>query len=206
MHKGVIIGIIVGVVAIGGFLASPLFYETQVDEPLPAALDKIEQGLTLEKFSDMDEQQRQTLVEKMPEKVKVMIMEKSASLQTTVSEKMSDMMGKDSPSTGAVEITKTGDFEGLAGHKAKGIAKIIQANDITFLRFEQFEVTNGPDLHVYITQNGNVNDGIHLAKLKGSRGDQNYLLENIDVKVYNTVVIYCQPFGVYFAQAKLNGS
>ena len=42
MNKGVIIGVIVSVVAIGGFLASPLFYETEIDEPLPMALDKIE--------------------------------------------------------------------------------------------------------------------------------------------------------------------
>jgi len=204
MNKGILIAIIVGVIAVGGFLASPLFYETEVDEPLPVALDKIEQGLTLEKFSVMDEQQRQTLVEKMPENVKEMIMEESAILQTTVSEEMNDMMNKDSTVQDSVKITKTGEFEGLAGHKAKGIAKIIQANDMTFLRFEEFEVTNGPDLRVYITQNGNVHDGIHLEKLKGSRGDQNYLLENVDVEVYNTVVIYCQPFGAYFAQAELN--
>src|SRR3990170_3428946 len=183
MNKVIVILIIVGVIAVGGFLASPLFYETEVDEPLPGVLDKIEPGLTLEKFSVMDE---------------------SATLQTTVSEEMNDMMNKDSTVPDAVEITKTGEFEGLAGHKAQGIAKIIQANDMTFLRFEEFEVTNGPDLRVYITQNGNVHDGIHLEKLKGSRGDQNYLLENIDVEVYNTVVIYCQPFGAYFAQAELN--
>ncbi len=30
MHKGAIIGIIVAVVAVGGFLVSPLFYETVV--------------------------------------------------------------------------------------------------------------------------------------------------------------------------------
>lgn len=204
MNKIILIAVIVGIAAVGGFLASPLFYETVVDEPLPIALDKIEQGLTLEKFSDMDEQQRQTLVEKMPQKLKEMIMEESATLQTTVSEELNDMINKDSPIQAAVEITKTGEFEGLAGHKAKGIAKIIQANDMTFLRFEEFEVTNGPDLRVYITPNGNVHDGIHLEKLKGSRGDQNYLLEGIDIQVYNTVVIYCQPFGVYFAQAELN--
>ena len=55
MNKGVIISVIVAVVAIGGVLASPLFYETEIDEPLPMALDKIEEGLTLEKFSNMDE-------------------------------------------------------------------------------------------------------------------------------------------------------
>ena len=203
MNKGILTAIIVGVIAVGGFLASPLFYETEVDEPLPVALNNIEEGLTLEKFSEMEEQQRQILVEQMPQKVKDMIMEESATLPTTVSEEMDGMMDKDSSKENSVVITKTGEFEGLAGHKAEGIAKIIQANDMTFLRFENFEVTNGPDLRVYITAGGDVHQGIQLEKLKGSRGDQNYFLENIDLGVYDTVVIYCQPFGVYFGQASL---
>ena len=204
MNKGILTAIIVGVIAVGGFLASPLFYETEVDEPLPVVLNKIEPSLTLDKFSEMEEQQRQILVEKMPQKLKDMIMEESATLPTTFSEEMDDMMDKDSSKENSIVIIKTGEFEGLTGHKAKGIAKIIQVNDMTFLRFEEFDVTNGPDLRVYVTQNGNVHDGIHLDKLKGSRGDQNYLLENVDIVVYNTIVIYCQPFGVYFAQAELN--
>ena len=204
MHKGVIAGIIVIVIAIGGFLASPLFYETQVNEPLPVALNNIEEGLTLEKFSNMDDQIRQVLVTKIPEKVKDMIMEESATMSTSVSEGMDKMMDKEPTAPSTPEIVKSGMFEGLAGHQAKGVAKIIQVDDSTFLRFEDFDVTNGPDLRVYITQNGDIHDGIHLEKLKGSRGDQNYSLENIDVQVYNTVVIYCQPFGVYFGQAQLN--
>ena len=203
MNKVILTAIIVGVIAVGGFLASPLFYETEVDEPLPVALNNIEEGLTLEKFSEMEEGQRQILVEQMPQKVKDMIMEESATLPTTVSEEMDGMMDKDSSKENSVVITKTGEFEGLAGHKAEGIAKIIQANDMTFLRFENFEVTNGPDLRVYITAGGDVHQGIQLEKLKGSRGDQNYFLENIDLGVYDTVVIYCQPFGVYFGQASL---
>lgn len=203
MNKGILTAIIVGVIAIGGFLAGPLFYETEIDEPLPVALNNIEEGLTMEKFSEMEEQQRQILVEQMPQKVKDMIMEESATLPTTVSEEMDGMMDKDSSKENSVVITKTGEFEGLAGHKAEGIVKIIQANDMTFLRFENFEVTNGPDLRVYITAGGDVHQGIQLEKLKGSRGDQNYLLENIDLGVYDTVVIYCQPFGVYFGQASL---
>lgn len=202
MNKGVIIGVIVAV-AIGGLLASPLFYETEINEPLPMALDKIEEGLTLEKFSSMDDQNRQTIVEKIPEKVKDMIMEKSATMSTSISEDMDDMTDEKSTEN-TIEIVKTGEFMGLAGHSAQGTAKIIQVNDMTFLRFENFEVTNGPDLRVYITQDGNVKEGIHLEKLKGSKGDQNYLLENIDVGVYDRVVIYCQPFGVYFGEATLN--
>ena len=69
---------------------------------------------------------------------------------------------------------------------------------------KECNVTNGSDLRVYLTSNGDVHDGIHLDKLKGSKGNQNYSLENIDTSVYDTVVIYCQPFGAYFGQAELN--
>jgi len=203
MNKGVIIGVIVAVVVVGGILASPLFYETEIDEPLPMALNNVEEGLTLEKFSNMDEQMRQDLVEKIPEKVKDMIMEESAVVITTISEEMDDMVQEDSSEKTGPEIIKTGEFEGLAGHNAQGIAKIIQGNDMTFLRFENFEVTNGPDLRVYITQDGDIKNGIHLEKLKGSKGNQNYELNDIDIEQYNSVVIYCQPFGVYFAEASL---
>ena len=197
MHKGALIGIIAAVVAVGGFLASPLFYETEVNEPLPVALDNVEPGLTFEKFSEMPDEERQIIVEKMPKETKDMIMEKAAPMVTPVSETM-DEMTKDS-----VETLKSGTFEGLAGHDAEGVAKIIQANDMTFLRFENFQVTNGPDLRVYLTSDGDVKNGIHLEKLKGSKGSQNYSLDDIDVGIYDIVVIYCQPFGVYFGQAEL---
>jgi len=200
MHKGAIIGIIVAAVAIGGFLASPLFYETEVNEPLPTALNQIEPGLTFEKFTEMPDEQREPIVEKISEEVKDMIMEKAAPMIIPVSETMDEMVKDSEPS---VEILKSGTFEGLAGHDAEGIAKIIQANDMNFLRFENFQVTNGPDLRVYITSDGDVKNGIQLDKLKGSKGDQNYSLDDIDVSVYDTVVIYCQPFGVYFGQAEL---
>ncbi len=198
MHKGAILGVIVAAAAIGGILASPLFYETEIDEPLPVVLDKIETGLTLTTFSNMDDSPRQDIVEKMPDKVKEMVMDKSAKLPTSVSEGM-DMMGDEQ----SIVIVKSGNFEGLAGHYAEGLAKIIEVDGSIFLRFEDFEVTNGPDLRVYITQDGDVKKGVHLEKLKGSKGNQNYELNDIDIEQFNSVVIYCQPFGVYFGQAEL---
>ena len=195
MKKAISIGIIVAAVAVGIGLASPLFYERQIDEPLPVALNKIEEGLTLEKFNNMEDSAQESLVQKMPEKIKAMIMEEMAQTESQVSEEMSD---------DSVSVLKTGKFEGLVGHKAMGTAKTIMVGDTTYLRFENFEVTNGPDLRVYLTPGGDVKQGIHLEKLKGSKGDQNYLLEGIDTDTYDTVVIYCQPFGVYFGQAMLS--
>ena len=200
MSKFIIIAVIVAIAAIGGYLASPLFYETEVNEPLPTALNQIEPGLTFEKFVNMEDEKRMVLVEKMSQDVKDMIMEKAAPMIITVSETVDEMV-KDSESS--IEILKIGEFEGLAGHSAKGTAKILKIGDSTLLRFEPFEVTNGPDLRVYLTQDGDIKKGIQLDKLKGSSGHQHYFLENIDYDVYDTVVIYCQPFGVYFGQAKL---
>ncbi len=198
MNKAIVIGIIAVVVIIGGVLASPLFYEIQVDEPLPVALDKIEPGLTLTKFSEMDDDSRQEIVAKMPEKLKVMVMDESAKTSRTISEGM-EMLGNEKMLT----VEKSGNFEGLAGHSASGLAKIIEIDGSAFLRFENFQVTNGPDLRVYITPDGDVKNGIHLEKLKGNKGNQNYQLKDIDLDHYGTVVIYCQPFGVYFASADL---
>ena len=93
--------------------------------------------------------------------------------------------------------------QGIGGHRASGLAKIIDVEGTNYLRFEDFSVTNGPDLRVYVTPDGNVNNGIHLEKLKGSRGAQNYVLDGIDIEKYSTVVIYCQPFGAYFASSSL---
>ena len=44
MHKGATIGIIIGIVIIGIALASPLFYDVEVDEALPVALNQIKEG------------------------------------------------------------------------------------------------------------------------------------------------------------------
>ena len=195
MNKGIIAGIIVAIVAIGGALASPLFYDTEVDEALPVALNDMQEGLTLEKFSNMDDESRVVLVDAMPQKVKDMIMDESAKMQSVVSEEMDD--------SGEPQVLKTGQFVGLANHFAEGDAKILDVGGEQFLRFENFEVTNGPDLRVYLTQGGDVKQGIHLEKLKGSKGAQNYVLDDIDTDVYDTVVIYCQPFGVYFGEAVL---
>jgi len=194
-------GFIAAIVVVGIALASPLFYDNEINEPLPVELEKIQQGLTFNKFATMNDDDRQQVVDKMPEKVKEMVMVKAETMITTVSEGM-DEMKPDSPES-SVEILKTGSFEGLAGHYADGTAKIIKVGDLTYLRFENFEVTNGPDLRVYLTSDGDVKNGLHLEKLKGNKGDQNYLLENIDLQMYDTVIIYCQPFGVYFGEAQL---
>jgi len=201
-NKAVIGGGIIAAIIIIGVLASPLFYETEVDEPLDLALSEIKSGMTYDNFAKMDDEERKPLAEKMSEELKQDIMDKAASSQSVVSKQVDDMVMSQAESK-EIQTLLEGQFVGLGGHEVQGTAKILQVEDATFLRFEDFQVTNGPDLRVYITPDGDVSQGIHLDKLHGSKGNQNYILENIDVEMYDTVVIYCQPFGVYFAKANL---
>lgn len=101
-------------------------------------------------------------------------------------------------------------------HKGSGKADIYQGADGSYvLRFEDFDVTNGPDLHVYLakhpdpTTSGEVNDGgyLDLGAIKGNQGSQNYNVPaGTDISQYKSVVIYCQPFHVVFSVAPLGAS
>ena len=147
---------------------------------------------TIEKTDALMEQERTEIMTDAKE-----VMSQAAETTTSVLEEMMD--------ESADSMMKTGEFVGLAGHSGEGTAKIIDVqDDASYLRFEDFIVTNGPDLFVYIAPDGDVKNGINLGKLKGSSGNQNYELpENTDLEVYNTAVVYCKLFGVYFAEATL---
>ena len=81
------------------------------------------------------------------------------------------------------------------------------------LRFEDFRVTNGPDLRVILAthpdpQDRNdvhTRDYVELGKLKGNIGNQNYPLpEGLSPDGFGSVVIYCKPFQVVFSVAPLS--
>ncbi len=110
------------------------------------------------------------------------------------------------------EIVTLGEglFEGRS-HPAVGTAKVISDGSQSFLRFENFETDNGPDLNVYLSaaplgaDSGEYDDDfIDLGDLKGNVGDQNYELpDGVDLDRYQTVVIWCVRFGVAFGAAPL---
>lgn len=99
-------------------------------------------------------------------------------------------------------------------HKGSGIALIVQTGSQHVLRFEDFQVTNGPDLYVYLAvhpqpkNRKDIDQGyLSLGKLKGNIGAQNYPLPvGADLGRYRSVVIYCQPFSVVFSIATLQAA
>lgn len=186
----------------GVYYFGPQMISQKMGDPLQQALNQIQTGLTYDKFMNMTNSQRDALVAKMPQQTIALIMDEAKKVPTTVSESMQDMISNISNSQNVV-FSKQGQFVGL-GHDAKGKAEILSVGKIAFLRFENFTVTNGPDLHVYMTTDGDITTGIDLGSLKGSIGDQNYELHGIDTKTYDIVVIYSKSFHVYFAKAILS--
>jgi hypothetical protein len=106
-----------------------------------------------------------------------------------------------------------GNFKSLA-HETKGLATIyLLADGKQTLRLTEFETSNGPDVHVYLTA-AEVEKGsdaiktagfIDLGSMKGNKGDQNYdIPADVDLSKYKSVTIWCARFGVNFGLASLS--
>ena len=115
---------------------------------------------------------------------------------------------------GGDQILGSGAFEGVdQWHQGAGLAELVrlESGEIE-IRFTAFDVTNGPDLEVWLSdhplprENSHVTDGawIDLGRLKGNVGDQAYILPaDADLSGVKSVTIWCEQFGVLFASAPL---
>jgi hypothetical protein len=104
----------------------------------------------------------------------------------------------------------SGEFVGAGDgtHNAEGVAKEIDTEDgRKFIRFENFKVTNGPDLYVYLATDQSASDFVDIGKLKANNGNQNYEIpDGTDLAKYKTVVIWCKAFSVLFGSAELTAA
>jgi hypothetical protein len=99
-------------------------------------------------------------------------------------------------------------------HRGQGTAKILSLpNGQRVLRLDDdFRVTNGPDLYVYLSghaaprSSGDLHAAgdFEVAVLKGNIGGQNYELPaGLNVGNFRSVVIYCKRFTTVFSTAEL---
>ncbi|WP_236245818.1 DM13 domain-containing protein [Streptomyces sp. CC210A] len=101
-------------------------------------------------------------------------------------------------------------------HGTTGTVSVLRLPDGSqVLRLEDLDTSNGPDLHVWVTDApviegkagwGVFDDGayVDLGKLKGNKGDQNYALPaGFDLDAYGSVSIWCDRFDVSFGAAEL---
>ncbi len=178
-------------IALAWWLASPLFINTTVDEEFPLTVSAdIPEGFTREEVEDT--------------------MATMAKMDNTMTEPMM-------PAMSAAMVLSMGNFRDADSfHKGSGTATVYQLEDGSHvLRFEDFRVTNGPDLRVLLSKAADVSDKgefqqydyVELDRLKGNIGNQNYVIPaDLDISAYGSVVIYCKPFHVLFSVAPLTAT
>jgi hypothetical protein len=185
----------------------PLFINDVVDENLiglPAELEASFQALPLN-------QQTAFLAMAADDRVMALAMVRAALQPDSAPSEAEQAM----PAMEAPVIAASGTFTQIdVLHGAQGTATIYQMPDSSkILRFENFRVINGPDLRVVISANAaprtreevELNDlDLELGALKGNIGNQNYEIPaQVDLSLYQSVVIYCRAYNVVFSTAQL---
>lgn len=153
-------------------------------------------------FNAMIEDQRDLAIKNMSNTDMRMVMMGAAQINNEVNETIEAMAPPNTDMASVYEL-RSGNFTNSGNiSKVSGISRILSVNDIEFLRFEHFNITNGPELHVYFTNNGDLVNSKDLGLLKGNIGPQNYFLGNV-ANQYDTVVIASKPFRMEYAKATL---
>jgi len=99
-------------------------------------------------------------------------------------------------------------------HDTSGVVKVLAlADGSRVLRIEGLASSDGPDLHVWLTDQdaggsyGKYDDGryVALGKLKATHGNQNYVIPaGTDLAGLRSAVIWCDRFNVAFGSAALS--
>lgn len=107
-------------------------------------------------------------------------------------------------------VLAQGEFED-AEHDTSGTARVLAlADGRRFVRLEGLATSDGPDLHVWLTDQpsggdwGSYDDGayLRLGTLKATHGDQNYEIPaDADLDGLRSVVVWCDRFNVAFGTA-----
>ena len=188
--------------AVAYYLISPLFIDRVVDEELPGAAP--------------------TGVPRPSDESAQSVVESASTLEPAATQTMQAAAAEpDRPAEddmpeeemAASRVLLQGEIYDLA-HQGRGTASVYELEDGSrLLRFEDFAVLNGPELHVWLvtvdpvpnTVGVELNPYVDLGPLKGNIGDQNYELpEGLAEEYLTSVVIWCVPFRVPFNAAALN--
>ena len=110
-------------------------------------------------------------------------------------------------------VLATGDLVD-AEHDTSGSVRLLGlADGRRFVRLEDLSTSDGPDLHVWLSDApsggewGSYDDGqyLRLGELKATHGNQNYAVPaGADLTAYRSVVIWCDRFDVAFGTAPVS--
>lgn len=98
-------------------------------------------------------------------------------------------------------------------HETRGTARVLSSGDTRILRLEGFSTSDGPDLHIWLSDAtaggewGKYDDGryVRLGAMKATDGNQNYAIPaDADLDGLRSVVVWCDRFNVAFGSAPLD--
>lgn len=123
------------------------------------------------------------------------------------------------PADGDARALKTGTFAGAdRAHRVEGTVTLYEGADGHFLRFEDYDATDGPDVYFYLVRDAGASsrdavegDGL-LVRVPGGtegratvRGTFNVPLPaDFDPSLWNGVAVWCDRFDALFGDATLN--
>lgn len=197
----------IAVIVAAWYLLSPLFINKTVNEEFPAQIPTPQE---LAKMSQ--EELMKTNIDNTKIPPTVVVEEPMPSSLATPTHSRPTPSSTATPQEPIALLQ--GEFKGKDSfHAGSGKAAIFMlSDDKRIVRFENFSVTNGPDLRVILSSNASpqnreeleANGYVELGALKGNVGNQNYdIPPDVDITKYKSVVIYCKPFHVVFATADL---
>lgn len=120
-------------------------------------------------------------------------------IRTTASEELA----------GGTSVLARGELQFVdAIHNGKGLVLIVQSGSERILRFDDVAITNGPDLHVYLSNDAGgryvEGDTLYLGSLRATNGSFNYVLPaDLRLSEYRSVIVWCRAFSVLFTWADL---
>lgn len=104
--------------------------------------------------------------------------------------------------TASLELN--GDFVNGPYGRVSGMAKIYRQNDTFILALRNVSITNGPDLHVYLSKEILPKNFIDLGSLQSTSGNQLYTIPgNPDFMQYRYALIHCKRYDHLFGNAEL---
>ena len=104
----------------------------------------------------------------------------------------------------AAMVKYNGMFENGPYGNTSGTAKIYLQEGKYILALENFNTSNGPDLHVYLSKEKLPVNFIDLGKIKSTNGNQVYTISgNFSPADFKYALVHCQQFNHLFGSAQL---
>lgn len=100
-----------------------------------------------------------------------------------------------------VSVEFQGPFQPTSGINVQGIAKVYLVNNQYQVELENFSISSGPDLKVYLSKTDSPSDFVNLGNLTSATVYS--IPSQVNVAEYPFVLIHCQQFNHLFAIAPL---